>query len=51
MMVTHSQAAAAIADRILILSDGALHPASQAQTLSGAEYGAQPAARSVDDAR
>jgi putative ABC transport system ATP-binding protein len=51
MMVTHSQAAAAIADRILILSDGALHPASQAQTLSSAEYGAQPAARSVDDAR
>jgi putative ABC transport system ATP-binding protein len=27
MMVTHSEAAAAFADRVLILSDGALHAA------------------------
>jgi putative ABC transport system ATP-binding protein len=28
IMVTHSEAAAAVADRVLVLSDGGLHPAS-----------------------
>jgi putative ABC transport system ATP-binding protein len=32
MMVTHSEAAAAVADRVLILSDGGLHPADHTGT-------------------
>ncbi|WP_025602175.1 ABC transporter ATP-binding protein [Burkholderia sp. WSM2230] len=51
MMVTHSEAAAAVADRIMILSDGGLHCAPQAQALSRPQRGLQPAARSTDDAR
>src|ERR1700761_9781521 len=48
IMVTHSEAAAAVADRILILSDGGLHAASgSAPPGSGSRSGA----RSVDDVR
>ncbi|CAB3741542.1 ABC transporter ATP-binding protein [Paraburkholderia rhynchosiae] len=51
MMVTHSQAAAAVADRIMILSDGGLHAASGAPALSRTQYGSRTASRSADDAR
>ncbi|WP_144138714.1 ABC transporter ATP-binding protein [Paraburkholderia sp. BCC1884] len=44
IMVTHSEAAAAVADRILILSEGGLHAASPLQTAN------QQPARSADDA-
>ena len=51
MMVTHSEAAAAVADRIMILSDGGLHAASEVPTPSQVQHGAQITARSTDDAR
>ncbi|MEC5409734.1 ABC transporter ATP-binding protein [Paraburkholderia sp. MPAMCS5] len=51
MMVTHSEAAAAVADRIMILSEGGLHAASEAPSLSRAQYGPRSPARSADDAR
>jgi putative ABC transport system ATP-binding protein len=51
MMVTHSEAAAAVADRIMILSDGGLHAASEAPSRSRAQYGSRTPARSTDDAR
>ncbi|HEY4353007.1 MAG TPA: ABC transporter ATP-binding protein [Paraburkholderia sp.] len=38
IMVTHSEAAAAVADRILVLSDGGLHASSAAPALSGRQY-------------
>ncbi|RDJ98195.1 ABC transporter ATP-binding protein [Paraburkholderia lacunae] len=50
IMVTHSEAAAAIADRILILSDGGLHASGRA-VLSGSRSDSQSTAPSADDAR
>lgn len=47
IMVTHSEAAASFADRILILSDGALHVSSGPTALAGARS-PEP---SADDAR
>jgi putative ABC transport system ATP-binding protein len=47
IMVTHSEAAAAFADRILILSDGALHASSGPVAFAGA----RSPAPSPDDAR
>ncbi|CAH2807229.1 MAG: AttE component of AttEFGH ABC transport system [uncultured Paraburkholderia sp.] len=53
MMVTHSEAAAAVADRVLILSGGGLHPAPALKTpvFSRAQDSMQPPTRSTDDAR
>jgi len=51
MMVTHSETAAAVADRIMILSDGGLHAASEVPASSQAQHGARTTARSTDDAR
>ncbi|MFL9986370.1 ABC transporter ATP-binding protein [Paraburkholderia sediminicola] len=51
IMVTHSEAAAAVADRILILSDGGLHASSGRNAFSGSSPDSQSAARSADDAR
>jgi putative ABC transport system ATP-binding protein len=53
IMVTHSEAAAAVADRILILSDGGLHAASGsgASAAMTAPFGARPHAPSADDVR
>ena len=51
MMVTHSEAAAAVADRIMILRDGGLHRASQTPTRSHVQQGARTTAPSADDAR
>uniref|UniRef100_E1TH17 ABC transporter related protein n=1 Tax=Burkholderia sp. (strain CCGE1003) TaxID=640512 RepID=E1TH17_BURSG len=51
IMVTHSEAAAAVADRILILSEGGLHGTPQARAPSREHHGLQPAVRSTDDAR
>ncbi|SOF01469.1 putative ABC transport system ATP-binding protein [Burkholderia sp. OK233] len=51
IMVTHSEAAAAVADRILILSDGGLHASSGRNAFSGSAPDSQSAARSADDAR
>jgi putative ABC transport system ATP-binding protein len=50
IMVTHSEAAAAVADRIMVLSDGGLHAASvdPARFGLGASFAA---ARSIDNAR
>jgi putative ABC transport system ATP-binding protein len=52
IMVTHSEAAAAVADRVMILSDGGLHakPASSATAAQSTRPHA-PAARPLDDAR
>jgi putative ABC transport system ATP-binding protein len=50
IMVTHSEAAAAIADRILILSDGGLHASGRA-VFSGSRSDSQSTAPSADDAR
>jgi len=47
IMVTHSEAAAAFADRILILSDGVLHASSETPAL----LGVRSPAPSADDAR
>jgi putative ABC transport system ATP-binding protein len=46
-MVTHSEAAAAVADRILILSDGGLHAAPGA----AGPFGSRTRAPSADDVR
>jgi putative ABC transport system ATP-binding protein len=58
IMVTHSKAAAAVADRILILSDGGLHAESAESTDSWKSASSNPSsltrscpARSADDAR
>ncbi|MFM0069074.1 ABC transporter ATP-binding protein [Paraburkholderia aspalathi] len=51
IMVTHSEAAAAVADRILILSDGGLHASLGRNAFSGSTPDARSAARSADDAR
>jgi putative ABC transport system ATP-binding protein len=47
IMVTHSEAAAAVADRILILSDGGLHAAPGA----AGPFGSRTRAPSADDVR
>ncbi|MFM0173981.1 ABC transporter ATP-binding protein [Paraburkholderia sediminicola] len=47
IMVTHSEAAAAVADRILILSDGGLHAAPGAAVT----FGSRTRAPSADDVR
>jgi putative ABC transport system ATP-binding protein len=51
ILVTHSEAAAAVADRILILSDGGLHAPSVERALSGQHLARGAPARSADDAR
>lgn len=51
IMVTHSEAAAAVADRILILSEGGLHASSGRKAFSGSAPDSHSAARSADDAR
>jgi putative ABC transport system ATP-binding protein len=51
IMVTHSEAAAAVADRILILSDGGLHASSAEHVLSGQSFSRESSARPADDAR
>ncbi|HEY4352796.1 MAG TPA: ABC transporter ATP-binding protein [Paraburkholderia sp.] len=54
IMVTHSEAAAAVADRILVLSDGGLHASDAAPALSGRQYSrglATRSTRSADNAR
>jgi putative ABC transport system ATP-binding protein len=51
IMVTHSEAAAAVADRILILSDGGLHASSGRNAFAGSSPGSRSTARSADDAR
>ncbi|MFM0740501.1 ABC transporter ATP-binding protein [Paraburkholderia xenovorans] len=47
IMVTHSEAAAAVADRILILNDGGLHASSAAQAANAAAAGARAHDRST----
>jgi putative ABC transport system ATP-binding protein len=51
IMVTHSEAAAAVADRILILSDGGLHASSGRNAFSDSHGDSRSIARSADDAR
>lgn len=51
IMVTHSEAAAAVADRILILSEGGLHASSGRNAFSDSHAGSRSIARSPDDAR
>ena len=51
IMVTHSEAAAAVADRILILSDGGLHASSTKPALSCSPLTRGSPIRSPDDAR
>ncbi|MFM0039494.1 ABC transporter ATP-binding protein [Paraburkholderia strydomiana] len=51
IMVTHSEAAAAVADRIVILSEGGLHAPSAGHALFGHAFPNESPARSADDAR
>lgn len=51
IMVTHSEAAAAVADRILILSNGGLHPSPQHHAVSGLPPESRSIARSAGNAR
>jgi putative ABC transport system ATP-binding protein len=50
IMVTHSEAAAAVADRILILSDGGLHASSAERPLPDQSVPRESPARSADNA-
>ncbi|SMG56594.1 ABC transporter ATP-binding protein [Paraburkholderia susongensis] len=51
IMVTHSEAAAAVADRVMVLSDGGLHAASTKFAQAGGPLAHASPARSTDDAR
>jgi putative ABC transport system ATP-binding protein len=51
IMVTHSEAAAAVADRILILSDGGLHAPSAGHALFAHAFSRESPERKADDAR